>query len=329
METIVNVDDYNNIDRRNSSYKITFTWLTIINLSIILLCILLPLSFVYVEYNEMAFDRNKFGTVDTSRVITQGRHYLSLTHELVKFPSTFKKISFLQSTNSALSIFTQDGYQITIEIQFYYMLMPNNLKKIYDLYSMNYETGVINLAKLTVRELSGSVDSGVYLPLQSYISNRTYIQQRYSYEVNKRMREELSINAPIEYFKIIELGIPQDMIDRYQRTVIQLQDNEVKENTQQVSLIQAETEKMVSIIDAKTVNLLQSANIQSSFIKLNANITAQNIINNANILGFKYMCNTLSLTNSTDIIKLSKILNLMENPASKLFYNIANNIIIN
>ena len=233
-----------------SKRKITCWWLSIISISILLFCTMLPASFVYVEYNEMAFDRNKFGTVDTSRVITQGRHYLSLTHELVKFPTTFNKISFLKSTNTALSIFTQDGYQISIEIQFYYRLMPNNLKLIYDMYSMNYETGVINLAKLTIRDLSGSVNSGVNLPLQSYISNRSYIQEKYSNQVNLRMHNDLSIDVPVEYFKIIELDIPQDMIDRYQQTVIQLQDNEVMENTQQVTFIQSETTKLVSIVNA-------------------------------------------------------------------------------
>jgi hypothetical protein len=330
-QTTINIDGGNNTRQQNNNVnlKLTIIWLSVISLSIFLLCVLLPLSFVYIEYNEMAFDRNKFGTVDTSVVKTQGMHYLSLTHELVKFPTTFNKISFLKEKNTALTIFTQDGYQITIEIQFYYRLLPNNLKKVYSVYSMNYETGVINLAKLAIRELSGSSDSGVYLPLQSYINNRTYIQNRYSEEVNKRMKNELSIDVPTEYFKIVELGIPEDMIDRYQRTVIQLQDNEVRENTQQVSSIQAETDKLVSVVDAKTQNLLQSAVIQSNFIKLNANVSALNIVNNANIIGFKYLCDTLNITNTTDIIRLSKVLNLMENPASKLFYNIANNIIIN
>jgi hypothetical protein len=309
--------------------KLSIIWLTVFSLSILLFCIMLPLSFVYIEYNEMAFNRNKFGTVDTSVVMTQGQHYLPLTHELVKFPTTFNKIAFLKSHGTDLSIFTQDGYQITIEIQFYYRLLPSNLKRVYDVYSMNYETGVINLAKLAIRELSGSADSGVYLPLQSYINNRTYIQHRYSSEVKERMKNELSIDAPTEYFKIVELGIPEDMINRYQRTVIQLQDNEVRENTQQVSLIQAETDRLVSVVDAKTNNLLQSAHIQSNFIKSNANITAQNIVNNAHIFGFKYMCDSLNITNSTDIIRLNKILNLMENPASKIFYNMPNTIIVN
>ena len=101
------------------------------------------------------------------------------------------------------------------------------------------------------------------------------------------------------------------------------------ENTQQVTFIQSETTKLVSIVNAKTINLLQSANIESNFIGINANITAQNIVNNANVFGFKYLCNSLNITNSTDIIRLNKILNLIENPASKLFYNIENNIIIN
>jgi hypothetical protein len=329
----INIDiekDNNNNDINNNknNWCITFTWLFSINLTIFLLIVLLPLSFVYIEYNEMAFDRNKFGTVDTSYVLTQGRHYLPLTHELVKFPTTFNKIAFLKSNNNALSIFTQDGYQISIEVQFYYRLLTNNLKLIYDTYSMNYELGVINLAKLIIRELSGSANSGVYLPLHSYINNRTYIQNKYASEVHRRMELELAIDVPIEYFKIIELDIPNDMVARYERSVIQIQDNEVKENTQVLLATEAETDKLISIIDANTTNLLRSTDIISKSIDSNANISSDNIINNANIFGFKYLCDMLNISNSSTIIKLSTSLNLLENPASKLFFNMNNNIIV-
>lgn len=303
-------------------------WLTIINIGLFLLIVLLPLSFVYVEWNEIAFVRDKFGTVDTSHVVEQGRHYLPLTHELVKFPSTFQKVSFLTSDNTALSIFTQDGYQISIEIQFYYRLIPSNLKTVYDLYSMNYGIGVINLAKLTIRELSGSSSSGVYLPLQSYIDNRTHIANVYAHELERRTREQLSIDVPAKYFRIIKLGIPDDMIQRYQQTVIQLQNNEVSANTQQVLALEAQTEKMVSVINAQTNYTLTSAAIESDLIVKNAIIESNNIINNADIDGFNILCNLLNIVNPADIIEFAKILNMQNNPATKLFYNIQNNIII-
>jgi len=333
MSATVNIDGQlqNSYDDQREEFCRTChtcSWLSVISISILLFVTLLPLSFVYVEYNEMAFDRNKFGTVDTSHVIRQGRHYLQLTHELVKFPTTFQRISFLHDDNTALSIFTQDGYQITIEVQFYYRLLPQNLKQIYDLYSMNYEIGIINLAKLTVRELSGSSTSGIYLPLQSYIDNRTYISSVYAKEINKRMLTQLSVDVPVNYFKIIELGIPNDMIQRYQQTVIQLQNNEVSANRQQVLAIQAQTEKMVSVIQAQTDYTLASANIQADYIHKTAISEADNTINNADIYGFNNLCNLLNITDPVDIIELSKVLNLASNPATKLFYHVNNNIII-
>ena len=60
----------------------------------------------------------------------------------------------------------------------------------------------------------------------------------------------------------------------------------------------------------------------------NANVSSQNIINNANVIGFKDLCHNLNITNTNEVIRLNKILNLLENPASKLFFNIANNVII-
>jgi hypothetical protein len=325
------VEQYTNVAQAyvDKKYKLTCIWGSLISITIILLCTLLPLSFKYVEYNEMAFDRNKFGIVDTNNIVNQGCHFIPLNHELIKFPTTFQRIAFLKSDKTALSIFTQDGYQISIEIQFYYRLLDTNLKKIYDLYSMNYEIGIINLAKLIIRDLSGSATSGVYLPLQSYISNRTYIQSKYSTEINLRMKNDLSIDVPIEYFKIIELDIPLDMVERYQRTVIQLQDNEVRENTQQVTMIEAQTDKMVSVINAHTKYILESSLIESNYIKLIANTTSLNIVSNANLNGFDKLCKILNINNSTDIIKLSKILNLMENPATKLIYNLNSHIILN
>jgi hypothetical protein len=179
------------------------------------------------------------------------------------------------------------------------------------------------LAKLTVRELSGSANSGIYLPLQSYIDDRTHIASVYANEINKRMREQLSVDVPIDTFKIIEIGIPGDMITRYQQTVVQLQNNEVSTNMQHVLAIQAQTDRLVSIISAETNMTLVSANINAEFIKKNAEYAANNAINNADVDGFNMLCQTLNITDQNNILALYKVLNIISNPATKLFHNLA------
>lgn len=322
-DTTVNIDQERQTPRKTYEPCRTIIWITLLSVSLFLFVTLLPLSFVYIRYNEMAFRRNKFGRVETDTVLEQGRHYLPLTYELVKFPRTFQRISFLHEDGTALTVFTRDGYQISIEVQFYYRLLPENLSLVYGLYSTSYETGVSNLAKLTVRELSGSASSGIYLPLQSYIDNRTYIASAYASEINKRMREQLSVDVPVDTFKIIEIGIPEDMITRYRQTVVQLQNNEVSANMQQVLAIQAQTDRLVSVISAETNMTLISANINAEFIKKNAEYAANNAINNADVDGFNMLCQTLNITDHNDILSLYKVLNIISNPATKLFHNLA------
>ena len=94
-------------------------------ISIFFLCIFLPLSFWYIPYNQYAFDHNKFGIVDISKVLTQGRMTHLLTHELITFPSTFQRVVYNDNEDNpngggGLTVFTYDGYQITVNLQFWY-----------------------------------------------------------------------------------------------------------------------------------------------------------------------------------------------------------------
>lgn len=291
----------------------------IMSIGMLLLVIMLPLSFQYVQYNEMAFDRNKFGTVDTSHVIGQGRHFVQLTHELIRFPTTYTEIAFMKNTGSALTIFTNDGYQISIEILFYYRLKPEKLKQIYDKYSMNWHMGIVSQSKLLIRDLSGSKTSGVYLPLQSYISNRSYVQERYAEEISNQLYNYIGVEAPTELFKIIELDIPQDMIDQYLRTVIQLQDNEIQENRQQVVQIMAETDRLVSVINAQTNATIENSKIKSNYIKTNAKSIADGVILQAQNTAMYDMSKRLNISNE-NMALFSQTINMLNNPNAKTTY---------
>lgn len=103
---------------------------TIIALLVIgslLLMILLPLSFHVVEYDEMAFKRNKFGTVDTSKIYKQGRHFLPLAFEFVKFPSSYQRICYLESDGTQLTVFSNIGLEFSIDVCIYYVLLESEL----------------------------------------------------------------------------------------------------------------------------------------------------------------------------------------------------------
>src|SRR5881392_1780936 len=96
-------------------------------IGLVLLAIMLPLSFNYVNYDQFGFTRNKFGAVDYSTVITQGRLFLPLSYGVVLFPTTFQRVAYLNSAGTSLSIFTNEGLTFYIDLSFYYRLKKTSL----------------------------------------------------------------------------------------------------------------------------------------------------------------------------------------------------------
>lgn len=300
----------------------------LLGIGVLLTVILVPLSFRYVRYDEQCFVRDKFGVVDTNSIVTQGRHFFTLNYDLVCFPSTLTKIQYLQKDNTNLNVFTSDGFQIGLDIVFFYRISSENLAKIYNKYGTNYEVTVINEAKQIIKNFAGTSSTGFNIPIKDYITKRRDISSQMAKSVFDGLFSVIGVDAPKQYFKIMNINIPQSMIDQYLKTVLQFQDNLIQQNKQSIVQVVAETETLVEAINVQSNFTIANAQIQSNEIISNAQSLASNIVSTARSKGIQYIFNTLNFTNSEDKSKLNRLMSIGDNPDKRIMFGVTNQVIV-
>jgi len=298
-----------------------------LGLATLMVCIMVPLSFHYIQYNEYAFVRDKFGKTDTGEVITQGRYFYTLKYDVIRFPSTYTEVRFVG--NDAQSVFTKEGYQILLSISFWYKIPPESLGNIYRKYSLNYKNSILNEAKLIIKNLAGTANTGLNVEVERYITDRYNISQIIADVLSKQLYDEFGIDVPTKYVKLMYVSIPDSLLSQYSRTVEQIQRNQLEQNKQALELIKAETQTIVTNTKVQTDFILNSAKIDADRIVSNSKAFANNIITSQRGKGLKIIMDRLNITSQDDINRMIRIMSLTENQNNKIFYNMDNKVIVN
>ena len=310
-----------------SSYNYKIIIGLLLGFATLLVCIMVPLSFHYIHYNEYAFVRDKFGKTATGEVITQGRHFYTLKYDIIRFPATYTEVRFVG--NDAQSVFTKEGYQILLSISFWYKIPPQSLANIYNKYSLNYKNSIVNEAKLIIKNLAGTANTGLNVELERYITDRSNLSQIISGNLSMQLYNEFGIDVPTKYVKLMYVKIPDSLVSQYSRTVEQIQKNQLEQNKQSLEMIKAETQTIVTNTKVQTDFILNSAKIDADRIVSNSKAFANNIITSQRGKGLKIIMDRLNITSQEDINRMIRIMSLTENQNNKIFYNMDNKVIVN
>jgi hypothetical protein len=273
-------------------------------------------SYYYVSYDQYALKRNKYHGVQLEKVYTEGRYFTTLDNDFVFFPATYKPIKFTSKT------FSGNGLEFDLDISFYYKLPKEEIGSIYNLYSTNYASRIENNAKQVTKNIASTFS------VDQFLQNRTYIEKTIGIELEKQIKNISNIDAPQEYFKIINIVFPTILIDKSLETAIALQNNEIAIKQQNVNIINADTKQMVSEITAEKNRYYAYAQTEGNKIISNANSQATNVILVAKSNGLDLLCNELNITSSSDKNRINKIFTIIDNANNLTLLNTGNNIII-
>lgn len=117
--------------------------LILAGIAALLLIILLPMSFSYLDFYEYGFSRRRTtGKVDTSHVYAGGRHFIGPDHEFKEFYAAAQFVYF-----GHIPIFTTDNLQVSISIELQYFLIKEDLKLLHDTFDIRYQSIVVGNAK--------------------------------------------------------------------------------------------------------------------------------------------------------------------------------------
>ena len=305
-------------DEINNDKVVLYNWLIVGFLLVsVVIITTITLSFHYVSYDQYALKRNKYHGVHLGTVYNQGRYFLTLDNDFVYFPSTYQPIKFTSKT------FSDNGLEFDLDVSFYYKLPKEEIGSIYNLYSTNYGSRIENNAKQVTKNVASNFN------VDQFLQNRTHIEQTIGQELEKQIKNISNIDAPSQYFKIINIKFPTMLIDKSLDTAIALQNNEIAIKQQNVNIIKADTNQMVSKINAEKDLTYAYAQTEANKIIANANSASVNMMLVARSNGLDSLCNKLNITSSHDINRINKVFAIIDNANNVTLFNTMTNVIIN
>ena len=141
-------------------------------IAVLLILILVPLHFSYIDRQKMGFKKNTVSNeVDTSRVYYSGTHAWGVGKKPVQFPTIWQFVAFRGS--KALTFFTDAG-EISVEVSFYYRMDPAKLSKLYLDFGLAYHNRIVSIAQAELRNAATNSTTRQYQEERGAVATTLY-----------------------------------------------------------------------------------------------------------------------------------------------------------
>lgn len=258
----------------------------VIFVTVLLLLILVPLHFSYIERNNIGFKKNTAtSAVDLSVVYPNGRYGWGISYRPVTFPSTYQLVK-LTGVNS-LSLFVEGGQTISVGFEFMYRLVPSLLPQLYKAFGTNYETRIVSFARARLR------NTAPQFTLDDYLLRRANITNVFFADLQAELLESAFVQTRREFFFMHEVKLPSSLLTQRTQTAYNLQQQITQTYAQNASLIRVGTQQLVAQIDGQTVVVQQNATAVAAQLRSQAVSAAFSIVENAKAQMMKAIVDTL------------------------------------
>lgn len=294
----------------------------------LLLIILLPMSFSYLDFYEYGFARRRTtGSVDTDTVYAGGRHFVGPDHEFKEFYAAAQYVYF-----GHIPIFTTDNLQVSISVELQYFLIKEDLKLLHDTFDIRYQSIVVGNAKDALKNSVTKFDT------DEFISNRSVIQDELLRGVRERLSgkcclpncktkkecpkckewelcnaeciprpqcttEDKGLFVEIRYLQLSDIEIPSQVNERRLLTLIRELEEEKEKSIKNEMIIRKQTELEVNTYKNKAKEAIANATAMSKLQMDTAEVNYSRTIENVHNGGLKSMYDSLGFT--TDKLKAS------------------------
>lgn len=257
---------------------------------LLLLVILLPLSFSYIDYWEYGLKQRKTtGTVDTSKVYGRGRYLVGPDHKFLKYQADAHYVHLedvgVFSDGGADSV----GLSFLIDVDFAYFLKKDKIGELHKDYAKTYETVILS------RTNDAMKNSATGVPFSDYFRNRKGLEKRLRDAIQDRWDEEPSVHAVLDQFHLGRILIPDVVAEKQLSAKIQIETNKKEEFLQQATVEREITAVLVNSINLQKDKLLRETRAEADLITANAYANATKIRNNAINNGMKDLLTGLGI----------------------------------
>lgn len=192
--------------------KIKISTGVIVFIGLLLMCILLPLSFSYIDYYDIAFKKNTVtNDVIENKVYGVGRYLWSPSHTPFKFSSVYQRISY---RGSDLLVFSKRGLEFQIEVDAYYKINQTNVIPIFKDFGQGYDERFRDAIKASIK------NTAPLFTLEEYLTQREKITRVMHNDVNKNLHS-LHIHIEPYKFTVLRINFPDAIKNKSLQTAVQ------------------------------------------------------------------------------------------------------------
>ena len=259
----------------------------------LLIVILVPLSFSYVEYYEYGLKlRKTTGTVDTSKVYGRGRYFLGPDYKFLKYQGDaihqqLNEFSVFSGGGSNESI----GLSFKIDVDFTFFLRKEEVGLLHKELASAYESIIVSRAKDAVK------NEAIFVTFSEYFEDRMSVEQRFRTAVQNRWDASPPLHCSLDQFHLGRIQIPDSVARKQLESRVQNERNSKETFLQRAQLERELTDVEVNSINLEQDKVLRTAKAEASLLRARATSEAKQIKADAQVNGTVFLFQAADIVN--------------------------------
>lgn len=259
---------------------------------LLLMVILLPLSFQYVDYHEFALlQRSSTGKVYTDEVYSSGRYCFGPDFKMKTFKADahhtiFEEVTVFSQARSNDSV----GLEFKLDIDFTYFIIEDEVGILYEELATNYAPVVESRAKDAIKNTAANI------PYDDFFQDREGVSNTLEVAVRERLIEPPSLHVSLGHFFVGRIQIPEEVAQKQLDVKIQIETNDAQEYKKEAQLERDYTEVEVNRILLQKERELKIAESNAELVVQIAEASSKKIVQSAYYEGYADLMRTLNIT---------------------------------
>jgi len=259
---------------------------------IMLILILVPLSFSYVDYYDYGLvQRKSTGSVDTNQVYTNGRYMLGPDRHFIKYQAdahleSFEELSVFSATTSNVSI----GLAFQVDIDYTFFLKKDEIGLVHQELAADYRNVILSRAEEAIKNIAAEQVS-----FTEFFQERKKVEALFRSAVEKRWLSPPSLHCELDQFHLGRITIPESVATKQLESRVQNERNDMEQFLQKSQMEREKTTVEVNKIDLETDKELRTARAEASLVKKKAQAEAALIIAHAEINGTQMLLDAVEI----------------------------------
>ena len=277
---------------------------------LLLIVILVPLSFSYVDYYEYGLKQRKTtGSVDTDRVYQQGRYSIGPDQTFIIYQADAHHESLdALSVFSAFESNSSIGLEFVIDSDFTFFLIEEEIGILHEELSKNYRNIIISRAKDAIK------NEAIFVTFTEYFQSRKEVEARFAAAVQARWNTAPSLHCTLDQFHLGRIRIPESVASKQLETTVQNERNDQEEFLQQAQVEREQTAVAVNSINLEKDKTLRTAQAEASLLQSKAVAESERIKAQAGVKGTRLLVDAVGISTQEHVSAFTYIRTLRNHP---------------